>query len=97
MDIRILDEVNEFLDLLPEDVSGKILAHLKSLAEHRTEGLTIKLLKGKIKEIIVKQYRIVFFTIGDKGYVVDVFKKQSRKTPQRIIERAEKIYKNIHH
>ena len=50
---------------------------------------------GKVKEIIVKQYRVVFFTIGTTGYVVDVFKKQSRKTPKRIIERAERIYRSM--
>lgn len=95
MHIRIFDDVSDFLSKIPEDGSAKILAHLKSLQENRTEGLTIKPLKGKIKEILVRQYRVIFFSIGTTGYVVDAFKKQSRKTPKRIIERAEKIYKDI--
>ncbi|MBI3589099.1 MAG: type II toxin-antitoxin system RelE/ParE family toxin [Candidatus Liptonbacteria bacterium] len=95
MKLQILNEVNDFLENLPENDAGKILAHLKSFEENLTEGLVIKALKGKIKEIIIKQYRIIFFTISEKIYVVDAFKKQSQKTPKRIIERAEKIYKNI--
>lgn len=95
MAIRILDNVKKFMDKLKEDDSAKILAHLKSLEENHTEGLTIKTLKGKIKEIIVRQYRIIFFTIGTTIYIVDAFKKQSQKTPKRIIKKAEEIYKGL--
>lgn len=95
MNLRVLDTVIEFLESLPADDAAKIAAHLKSLEMDQTEGLTIKPLKGKIKEIVVKQYRIVFFGIGTKGYVVDAFRKQSKKTPKRIIERAEKIYRDM--
>lgn len=97
MNIRIFDAVADFLDKIPDDDSAKILAHLKSLEENRTEGLIIKQLKGKIKEIVVRQYRIVFFTIGTQGYIVDAFRKQSKKTPKRIIEQGERIYKSITH
>lgn len=95
MNIQILDDVADFLGKLSEEDDAKIAAHLKSLATNQTEGLTIKPLKGKIKELIVRQYRIVFFRIDNTGYVVDAFKKQSKKTPRRIIERAEKIYRGI--
>lgn len=95
MDIKILDNVSKFIERLPEDDSAKILAHLKSLEENHTEGLLIKTLKGRIKEIVVRQYRITFFNIGTTIYVVDAFKKQSQKTPKRIIEKAERIYKGL--
>ncbi|MDO8469798.1 MAG: type II toxin-antitoxin system RelE/ParE family toxin [bacterium] len=95
MNIRILDDTSDFLERIPEDDTAKIIAHLKSLQENRTEGLLIKPLKGKIREMVVKQYRIVFFFVGSTGYVVDAFRKKSQKTPKRIIERAEKIYKDI--
>jgi phage-related protein len=97
MNIRIFDEVSRFLDSIPEEHSAKILAHLNVLQEHHTEGLLIKPLKGKVMELVVQQYRIIFFRIGATGYVIDAFKKQSRKTPKRSIERAEKIYKSIAH
>lgn len=95
MNLQILDEVTNFLESLSENDAAKILAHLKSLEANQTEGLIIKSLKGKIKELIVRQYRIIFFRIGEKGYAVDAFKKQSKKTPKRIIERAEKIYRDV--
>lgn len=95
MNLQILDSVTGFLSDLSEGDAAKILAHLKSLEVNQIEGLTIKPLKGKIKELIVRQYRIIFFRIGKKGYAVDAFKKQSKKTPRRIIERAEKIYRDI--
>ena len=95
MNLQILGTFTKFLDGLSAGDSGKIYAHLKSLERDQTEGLTIKPLKGKIQEIVVKQYRIVFFRIGATGYVVDAFRKQSKKTPKRIIERAEKIYRDI--
>lgn len=37
-------------------------------------------------------HAIVFFRLDDTIYAVDIFKKQSRKTPPRIIKRAIKIY-----
>ncbi len=95
MEFRVLDDVNYFLDKIPDDDAAKILAHLKSLEANQTEGLVIKTLTGKIKELVVGQYRIVFFVLGGKGFAIDVFKKQSKKTPLRIIERAEKIYHDI--
>jgi len=95
MNLHILNDVTNFLDGLSEDDAAKIFAHLKSLESNQIEGLIIKPLKGKIKELIVRQYRIIFFRIGEKGYAVDAFKKQSQKTPRRIIERAEKIYRDI--
>ena len=95
MSLQVLDTVIEFLESLPADDAAKIAAHLKSLEMDQTEGLTIKPLKGKIKEIVVKQYRVVFFRTGTRGYVVDVFRKQSKKTPKRVIERAERIYRDM--
>lgn len=95
MNLQILDNVTDFLESLSEDDAAKIFAHLKSLEANQTEGLTIKPLKGKIKELVVRQYRIIFFRIGEKGYAVDAFKKQSQKTPRRIIGRAERIYQDV--
>ena len=91
----IFNDVVDFLDEIPVKDSAKIYANISSLDENQIEGLVIKSIGEKIKEMIVKQYRIIFFYKNRVGYVVDAFKKQSQKTPQRIIKRAEKIYKNI--
>ena len=95
MQLHLFDDVTDFINTLPEDVAGKIVSSLKSLELNETKGLTIKTLKGKIKEIIVKQYRLVFFILGETIYIVDGFKKQSQKTPKRMIEKTEYIYKKI--
>ncbi len=95
MKLNVLSDVENFINKISNEESGKILAQLKFLEINQTEALIIKPLKGKIYELRIKQYRIVFFKIRTIVYVVDMFKKQSQKTPQRIIKKAEKIYKNI--
>jgi phage-related protein len=95
MKLHILDAVRKFFESISDEDSAKIAAHLKLLQDDHTEGLTIKLLKGKIKEIVVRQYRVIFFVIGGAGYAVAAFRKQGRKTPKRIIEQAERIFKDI--
>ena len=95
MKLHILDAVNKFLESITDEDSAKIAAHLKSLQDNRTEGLIIKPLQGKIKEIAIRQYRVVFFVTGAAGYAVAAFKKQSKKTPKRVIEQAERILRDI--
>ncbi len=95
MKIQVLDDTSDFLSTLSKEDRAKIDGQLASLASRQTEGLVIKSLKGKIQELIVRQYRIVFFRIADIGYVVDIFRKKSKKTPKRNLERAEKIYRSL--
>ena len=95
MNIQTLDAASDFIDSLSIEDRTKIKASLQSVILNQTAGLIIKTLKGKIKELIVNQYRIVFFIWGNTCYVVDMFKKQSAKTPKRIIDRAEKIYQCV--
>ena len=93
--LRVLSTVQNFIDCLGPEDSAEVRAQLETLEKGSTEKLMIKTLRGKTKELIIKQYRIVFFRRETMMYVVDAFKKQSKKTPLRIIERAEKIYKQI--
>ena len=95
MKLVILDDVIVFIDACALEDSAKIFAELNFLEMGRTEVLLIEPLKGKIMELSVKRYRIVFCKVGATIYVIDVFKKQSAKTPLRIIEQAEKIYRKI--
>ena len=53
----------------------------------------IKTLRGPIKELIVKEYRILFFIHEYIIYFVRAFRKKSMKTPRKEIEYAERIYK----
>lgn len=93
--MQILSGVTEFIDGLSNHDAAKILVSLKFVDMGRTEGLQIKKLRGKIYELVVNQYRIIFFRISVTRYVVDAFRKKTQKTPKRIIERAEKLYRDI--
>lgn len=91
----VLDEVNAFIEDLERDTPDKIYASLEFLAAGKIDSILVKPIKGKIKELSVRQYRIIFCQIGDVIYVIAGFKKQSKKTPHRIIERAEQMYNKI--
>lgn len=91
----IFKKVATFIDKLPNGDSSKLLAHLSFLESGKTEMLSIKTLRKKIKEIIVAQYRIVYFIIDDIIYVVDAFRKKTQKTPLPVIEQADKLYKEL--
>jgi len=91
----ILREAAQFIDGLPDENSAKIVIQLENLGAGRTETLNMKTLKGKIRELVVDEYRLVFFIISERIYIVDAFRKKSQKTPLRIITRAEKIYRYV--
>lgn len=95
MTTTILREVVNFINSLPDEDSAKILGQFRALEKGWTETLNIKTLKGRIRELIVHDYRIVFFAIKQRIYVVDGFRKKSQKTPPRIIARAEEIHRLI--
>lgn len=91
--IRLLESVRDFLEKLPAEERGRIAENVQNLQDDDFRLVTIKTLHGPIKEVIIRQYRLVFFRKSEVIYIVEGFKKQSRKTPLRVIERAEKIYK----
>ncbi len=95
MNTKQLSEVSDFINKLSNDDGAKVLAQLQSLENGWTEALVIKPLKGKIKELIVGQYRIVFFDHRGTIYAIDAFRKKSQKTPKRIIEKAIRTHNII--
>ncbi len=60
-------------------------------------SLYIKALKGPLRELIVKQYRIIFFINTNVLYFIRAFQKKTAKTPPHEIEQAEQIYKIFMH
>jgi hypothetical protein len=60
---------------------GRISDDLWYLQRGEIDFIFIKTLRGPVKELIVGQYRLVCFGESEIIYVVDAFKKQSRKTP----------------
>ncbi len=95
MNIHTLDGASDFISSLTREEDVKITTQVKAIAENKTGDLVIKTLKGKVKELIISEYRIVFFIKNGAVFLVDGFRKKSQKTPKRIIERAERIYLTI--
>ncbi|MGC9599612.1 MAG: type II toxin-antitoxin system RelE/ParE family toxin [Minisyncoccia bacterium] len=93
--LHFLHDFYRALSDLPVHEKDKIYAHLTLLREGEVGALTIKTLRGGIQELIVHRYRLIFFKSGEAIYFVSLFKKQSQKTPLRIIRKAEAIYKTF--
>jgi len=90
---RILEKARESLDSIPVIVRGQIADDLGELCAGNFSAVYTKKLRGKIKELIVGDYRAVFFVQNNSVFVTSIFRKKSKKTPVREIEYAEKIYK----
>ncbi len=93
--MQILESAKKFIDSLPSKDQADILADLGAVKQSDFEIIKVKILKGKIKELIVRKYRILFFIRSGSVYVTNGFVKKSQKTPKREIDYAEKINKLI--
>ncbi len=90
-----LDTVEKFIHTLSVADQAKIAAHAVVMRSGDFKSVRIKQLKGPIAELIVKQYRLIFFKNKKVIYFVGAFIKKSTKTPLREIRHAEEIYKSI--
>ena len=93
--IFFFDPVNDFLKGLPETERAKILATTDTMKSGNFHSLRVKTLKTPIKELIIKQYRFIFFINENIIHFVGAFIKKSAKTPRKEIQRAERIYKLV--
>ena len=91
----LFDEVKAFIRSRGSLDEAKILAAIATLRNRDSRSVHIKVLRGPIRELIVKQYRLVFFSVHHTLYFVGAFIKKSRKTPKHEIDKAENIYKKI--
>jgi phage-related protein len=91
----LFSEVRKYLDGISEQDSVKVLAGIRALEAGLVTSIRTKPLRGKIRELIVKMHRVVYFGVSSALYFVDAFLKKSDKTPERIIQRAETIYREI--
>jgi len=91
-EVRIFEEVREFIRDLDIKDRAKIAATIKMMEFGDFQSIEIKTLKGQIKELIVRSYRIVFFIIKNRIiYFVSGFRKKTQKTPKNEIDNAQKI------
>lgn len=94
--------ITGFLDSLPEDDNDKITSILQLLAE---KGYTLgpphvkKLTGESLFELRVRWrqsfYRLLFFYLGDKAIIVNIFAKRTDNTPQNEIDKARRRMEEI--
>jgi len=93
--IILLRGIEDFIfDLLPDD-QDKISGAIEALSNKKFDSVYIKQLRGDIKELKVKKYRLIFFIHEEIVYFLSIFIKKTNKTPQNEIDMAEKNYKLI--
>lgn len=89
-----LRETEDFLTNLPQKEETKIRASFRVMESGDFKSPHIKTLRGPIKELIVSNYRFIFFIFPDYTiYFTSGFRKKSRKTPPKEIDKAEHVYK----
>lgn len=93
--IQILDEVKSFLESLPDKDTAKVLASITIMQTGAVGTVVTRQISGSIRELKVKQHRVLYFQRGGTLYFVGGFTKKSQKTPQREIENAKNIQKLI--
>lgn len=93
--VIFLDAVSGFIQSLPSADQAKIAANTVMLRSGNFASVRIKQLDGPIYELIVKQYRLIFFRKKMTIYIVGAFVKKSTKTPLREIRHAQDIFKNL--
>lgn len=90
-----LDTVVKFIQKLSYTDQAKVAANIMMMREGDFTSIRTKQLDGPICELIIRQYRFVFFRKGAIIYFVGAFKKKSAKTPIQEIRHARDIFKNI--
>jgi len=90
-----VEKAEKYISLLTSKHQAKLKRHIDFLAEQRYEFIETKILRGKIREIIVGGYRVIYFIVSNKVFIVDIFKKSTQKTPKKRIEYAEVEYKKV--
>ena len=91
--IKVLARVKDFIQSLGEKDRAKIAAAVHVLSQGDFQSVETKSLRGPVKELIIRSYRIVFFVRDDTLWLVGGFRKKTRKTPPQEIENALNIFK----
>ncbi len=90
-----MDDVLEFIRTLSIKEQNKILGAINTLGNKKFEEVYIKQLVSNIKELKVRNYRLIFFIHKDEIFFIRIFIKKTKKTPKLEIELALKFYKSF--
>lgn len=93
LEIYVFEDANAYILALGDTDRAKILAHINLMSEGDYAVLRTKQLSGPVRELIVKQHRIVYFEKQGSLYFVDGFRKKSAKTPKYIIDHAKQLHR----
>ena len=85
--------VKEFINSLSLKDQEKVIGAATTLGNGEFRSVSVKQLKGELKELRVKRYRLIFFIHTNTICFIRIVIKKSQKTPKNEIELAEKIYK----
>lgn len=91
--VFLASAVESLLETLPQASRGQVKASITFLEDGDFRTPYTKKLKGVVRELIVGDYRFIFFIKGSILYFTSAFRKKTAKTPQKEIELAEKYYK----
>jgi phage-related protein len=90
--LSVFTKVTEFIHSLPDEEQAKIASRIDSVRDRDFESAYVKMIRGPIKELIVKDRRIIFCIERDTMYVFHAFTKKTAKTPLKEIARSEHLY-----
>jgi len=93
--IILLTKVEKFVLTLSHKEGQKVSGAINALRNKKFDTIYIKQLRGDIKELKVKRFRLIFFIYNNIIYITQIFVKKTNKTPSKEIELAEKYLKNI--
>jgi phage-related protein len=93
--ILILSRAEEYIDKIPPKEKASLLASINALARGDNDVVETKQLDGPIRELIVGNHRVTYFGLSGSLYVIEGFRKKSKKTPKTKIDFAKNIYKIV--
>ena len=93
--VQLLPKARKYLESISGKDKVKIYAGITGMQYGDFSSVTIKTLRGSIRELIEKFHRLLFFTHAGTIYFVSGFRKKSRKTPKKELDYAEQVYKLV--
>jgi len=93
-EIEVFEKAETFILNLPEKEKAVVFANI-AMMKTSFSGVNTRLLGRPIKELKIKNVRILFFIDKNKIYLVSGFYKKSQKTPKSEIDYALGVYKEF--
>lgn len=94
--IILTDEAKKDLSKLDRASQKKLDKDYERIKDYGTTAAFVKHLEGELFEIRTSDLRSLFtYREGQIIIIAVIFRKKSQKTPEKYMNRAKKIFKNI--